>query len=34
VFAVGNVRLVGQRADQCVRDAEAAVEAVTRRLSD
>lgn len=32
LFAVGNVRLLGQRADQCVRDAEAAVDAVTAWL--
>ena len=32
VFAVGNLRLLGRRADQCVRDAEAAVEAVTGHL--
>ena len=32
VFAVGNVRLLGGRADQCVRDAVAAVETVTGHL--
>jgi hypothetical protein len=29
---VGNVRLLGKRADQCVRDAEAAVDAVVAWL--
>ena len=33
VFAVGNLRLLGQRADQCVRDAVAATDAVTDWLS-
>ena len=32
VFAVGNVRLLGRRADQCVRDAEDAVDLVTAWL--
>ena len=28
-FAVGNVRLLGKRADQCVRDAASALDPVT-----
>ena len=32
VFAVGNLRLLGKRADQCVRDAQAAADAVTAWL--
>ena len=32
VFAVGNLRLLGKRADQCVRDAQAAADNVTAWL--
>jgi thioredoxin reductase len=33
-FAVGNVRLLGKRADQCVRDAQAAADNVTGWLDE